>query len=838
MNATAGKRLAVFLAAILVAWSAAAEAPVPLRRYAFVTGSNDGGASLAKLKYAESDARSFASVLQDLGGVKPRDLVLVSSPSLVRFEDGLERVRQMVAAPRELDERREFVFYYSGHSDDDGLILGADRVTWEELRRDINGIPADVKVAILDSCSSGSLTRAKGGQARPAFLFDASSDMSGHAYLTSASAEEAAQESDRIGSSFFTHYLISGLRGAADSAGDGMVTLNEAYTFAFQETLASTEKTQYGPQHPAYDINLSGSGDLVLTDLRSSNAILRVGEDVAGRLYLRDAEGNLAVELNKTGGQRTELGLQPGVYSVVLDGRTTRLQGSVRVTSRQPATLTLASLRAMTPERATARGVDPDGTNRPRVAAADQSDPAAALGAAVGAVVGSAIGKAMGGAVNAAIAAAAGAAQKPPKDNAAGATDQGAEPPQDAEGARVARSDSPAVRNEPPAEAASEAVTGDSLPAEAAASRTDGFDRSPRMEAFRIGFLPDFSSGVFSSRQDHVAAVNLLAGSSHSSLGFEVGGLANFESGEVVGFQAAGLVNAGLGSVTGYQAAGLVNYAAGDVRFFQSAGLVNVGAALVGGQAAGLANVISGTSTGAQVAGLFNWSGGEVQGAQVAGIGNWSGAGISGAQIAGVANVGSTVRGPQISIVNIADSVSGAQVGVVNIARHVSGVQIGVLNISQEIDGVPLGVLSIEARGRHAVDFWVDTDGIPYAALSLGTRHLYTVFSAGWSPGTTPALWSFGVGLGGRADLGAVFLDLDVSMVAERQGTSGWDSSPVGFLYPRARAVIGYPLTEGFALEVGVSVRALVPTLSSSLPGADPLQTILQPSLIVGIHLG
>ena len=352
------------------------------------------------------------SVLQELGGVKPRDLVLVSSPSLGRFEDGLQRVRQMVAAPRELDERREILFYYSGHADDDGLILGNDHVTWEDLRREINDIPADVKVAIIDSCSSGSLTRAKGGQSRPAFLFDASSDMSGHAYLTSASAEEAAQESDRIGSSFFTHYLISGLRGAADSAGDGMVTLNEAYTYAFQETLASTEKTQYGPQHPAYDINLSGSGDLVLTDLRSSNAILRVGEDVAGRLYLRDADGNLAVELNKAGGQKTELGLQPGVYSVLLDGRTSRLQGSVRVTGRQPATLTLASLRPVTTERATARGADPDGMNRTRIRAADRSDPAAALGAAVGAVVGSAIGKAMGSAVNAAITAAAGAAQK------------------------------------------------------------------------------------------------------------------------------------------------------------------------------------------------------------------------------------------------------------------------------------------------------------------------------------------------------------------------------------------------------------------------------------------
>ena len=78
------------------------------------------------------------------------------------------------------------------------------------------------------------------------------------------------------------------------------MTLNEAYTYAFNETLASTEKTQYGPQHPAYDISLSGSGDLVLTDLRSASALLTVGDDVAGRLYIRDSQGNLAVELNKT----------------------------------------------------------------------------------------------------------------------------------------------------------------------------------------------------------------------------------------------------------------------------------------------------------------------------------------------------------------------------------------------------------------------------------------------------------------------------------------------------------------------------------------------------------
>jgi len=804
--------LALALLSAVSPVAARADQAAPMRRFAFVAGSNDGGPSLVKLRYAESDARSFADVLQDLGGVKPKDLVLVSGPSFPRFEDGLERVHQMLSSPREMDERRELVFYYSGHSDDDGLILGSEKVRWEDLRRDLNDMPADVKVAIVDSCSSGSLTRAKGGQARPAFLYDASTDMTGHAYLTSASAEEAAQESDRIGSSYFTHYLISGLRGAADTAGDGLVTLNEAYTYAFQETLASTERTQYGPQHPAYDINLSGSGDLVLTDLRSSSGILKVSADVAGRLYLRDSDGDLAVELNKTGGQPAELGLEPGAYSVVLDGKSSRMEGSVRVTSRQPAVLSMASLHNAPLDKATGRGADTDSAARPQQTPREGG---AAIGAAVGEIVGTTIGNAVDAAVSAAMAAAgvAGAHVPPDRGTSSGAAGGG----DSADGGQ----------------GATNASSSDSLP-----RRDSGFDQRPAAQVLELGVAPDLARGMFSSRVDHIVGINLLVGSSGSSYGFEVGGLANFESGEVVGFQAAGLVNASLGSVTGYQSAGLVNYAQGNVVFFQTAGLVNVGASLVGAQSAGLANVISGPVIGAQVAGLGNWSGAEMVGAQVAGVGNWAGGNVAGAQVAGVANWGRSVRGPQISVLNIADTVIGAQVGIINIAGHVTGTQVGVLNFSREIDGVPVGLLSIEERGRHALDLWMDADGVPYAALSLGTRLIYTVFSAGWDAGTNPATVSFGFGVGGRAGFGRAFVDADLSMVAEQRGTSGWDGSPEGLLFPRFKAVVGYQVLDWLALDAGVSVRVLVPGLSSSLSGYDARRTVLQPTLVAGIHLG
>ena len=83
-------------------------------------------------------------------------------------------------------------------------------------------------------------------------MFDQSIDVRGHAILTASAEDEAAQESDRIGGSFFTHYLVSGLRGAADSSADGRVTLTEAYRFAFDETLARTGTTKAVPSIRAF----------------------------------------------------------------------------------------------------------------------------------------------------------------------------------------------------------------------------------------------------------------------------------------------------------------------------------------------------------------------------------------------------------------------------------------------------------------------------------------------------------------------------------------------------------------------------------------------------------
>ncbi len=359
-------RIIPLLLCVVVAYSAGlgafadTETPelVPLRRFAFIVGSNEGGGIRIPLQYAASDAKSFAQVMMEMGGLSWDDSVILLNPSYTEFAQGMKKMSTIMAGATASHDRREFIFYYSGHSDEEGLLLGPNRYNYRKLRSDITNIAADVHIAILDSCSSGALTRSKGGVRKPAFLLDASNITEGHAFLTSSSADEAAQESDRIQASFFTHYLVSGLRGAADATSDGKVTLNEAYHYAFNETLASTEKTRYGAQHPTYDISLTGTGDIVLTDLRETSAGLAVSEEISGRLFVRDHYGSLVVELNKPQGNQIALGLKAGPYEVTLDTPEGTYQAHVIVERGERALLSPSDLKPVAVEITASRGDD------------------------------------------------------------------------------------------------------------------------------------------------------------------------------------------------------------------------------------------------------------------------------------------------------------------------------------------------------------------------------------------------------------------------------------------------------------------------------------------------
>ena len=105
-----------------------------LRRFVLVAGANNGGEERATLRYAVSDAESFINVLEAMGGVAEEDVFLLREPSSAGFSQALAEMKQRVFETPTEGIRREVVVYYSGHTDDRGLLLGEDRLSYQSLR--------------------------------------------------------------------------------------------------------------------------------------------------------------------------------------------------------------------------------------------------------------------------------------------------------------------------------------------------------------------------------------------------------------------------------------------------------------------------------------------------------------------------------------------------------------------------------------------------------------------------------------------------------------------------------------------------------------------------------
>ncbi len=313
-------RAAVMLT--LIAGATAFAAPAAAKetaRLALVVGVNQGRPDAPKLRFAERDADRFAAVLAEVGQV-PRDkLVVLRSPRAAQLRTALDQLEDAARARRAAGDKVVVLFYYSGHADGINLELGSEVISFAEIRGRLERSAADIRVAFVDSCKAGGLTEAKGISPGPSFDLVVTDrlDVAGAAFVTSASASESAQESAELESSYFTHYLISALRGAGDADDDGRVTLSEAYQYAYVKTVADTARTIAGTQHPSYAYKITGRGELPLADLRGARAVLVFPPGTGGDYLIVDAKrGEVVAEVFKQAADRRRVAVPSGPYLV------------------------------------------------------------------------------------------------------------------------------------------------------------------------------------------------------------------------------------------------------------------------------------------------------------------------------------------------------------------------------------------------------------------------------------------------------------------------------------------------------------------------------------------
>jgi formylglycine-generating enzyme required for sulfatase activity len=245
-------------------------------KFALVIANTDyQDASFAKLTAPGKDAEEFAQILSgaELAAFEDVQVLLNERESQIR-----RSIARFFA-----DRRRDdlLLLYFSGHGIRNGqgqLFLAASDTEIAIL--EATGIPADFityamnnsrsqrQLLILDCCNSGAFAHgSKSGSAVGKSMGIASAFEGsgfGRVVLTATDATQFAWEGDQVigetQKSVFTHFLIEGLKGAADRNGDGCVDVDELYEYAYEQVVRRTPKQTPGKW------SYKQQGDIVLRE--------------------------------------------------------------------------------------------------------------------------------------------------------------------------------------------------------------------------------------------------------------------------------------------------------------------------------------------------------------------------------------------------------------------------------------------------------------------------------------------------------------------------------------------------------------------------------------------
>lgn len=333
-------------------------AQAEVRRYALIIGANQGEPGEERLLYAVKDAERVAEVMLSLGDVRAEDLILLRDPEA----NDVARVMEGFNARIQADGAQDSVLFvfYSGHADPTAMHLGGSLMSFSKVHRLLRESPAQLRVMVVDACRSGELTRVKGARRVEAFEIGAQDKLDGEglAIITSSAANEDALESERLGGSFFTHFFVTGLLGAADLSGDRRVTLTEVYQYAYAETLRATSRVA-STQHPTYAFKVKGRQDLVLTRLDRDKKLGQVAVSQPGQyiFFQGGGEGSLVAEV--TVEKEAHLALPAGRYLVRRRADRDIFEAPLRIEAGAIQALDAATMRRVPHGEVVRKGLSP-----------------------------------------------------------------------------------------------------------------------------------------------------------------------------------------------------------------------------------------------------------------------------------------------------------------------------------------------------------------------------------------------------------------------------------------------------------------------------------------------
>ena len=229
------------------------------------------------LQYAHNDAQAFMDFLYSPngGGFKPANTNL-----LLDEKATTNNIRSSLFTFLKKAEKDDLVIiYFAGHGAPeagrpDNLYL----ITYDTDPNDLAStafpmwdmetalkryIVADRVVILADACHSGGVGQDTGlrsfGNANliNSYLANLDKTKPGRAIMTASETNQLSREGDQWkGHGVFTYYLLEALKGKADTDGDGIVTIAEAFKYVYDHVRSATESQQHPTIRGKYDAKL------------------------------------------------------------------------------------------------------------------------------------------------------------------------------------------------------------------------------------------------------------------------------------------------------------------------------------------------------------------------------------------------------------------------------------------------------------------------------------------------------------------------------------------------------------------------------------------------------
>ncbi|MBX2815376.1 MAG: caspase family protein [Saprospiraceae bacterium] len=213
------------------------------------------------LKYTDDDAyRVYAFLKSPEGGAVHDDQIHIlvdESATKSNIDNALDEI--LLRA----DENDAVFCFFSGHGlsgsflpiDSDGY---QNNLEYEEVKEKLARCKANNKLYVADACYSGSLLAARTGLTKSLELFynKMNASSGGTAFLVSSKPEEYSLESQGLRQGVFSHYLIKGLKGAADHDLNQIVTVEELFAYVHQHVREYTKNVQTPVLAGQFDRNM------------------------------------------------------------------------------------------------------------------------------------------------------------------------------------------------------------------------------------------------------------------------------------------------------------------------------------------------------------------------------------------------------------------------------------------------------------------------------------------------------------------------------------------------------------------------------------------------------